>query len=61
MMTTASEKLQVVERELRMRRDVYPRWVANGKMSPQEAAYQIRVMEEIATDYVQLSQGERLL
>lgn len=35
-------------RELRMRESVYPRWVANGKMTQARADYELRVMREIA-------------
>ena len=37
-----------VERELRLRRRVYPQWVAAGKLSQQKADRQIAVMEAIA-------------
>ena len=44
---SAQAKLEEVERELAMRRDVYPRWVRDRKMSQQRADYQIHVMEAI--------------
>lgn len=34
-----------VRRELNVRRTVYPRLVANGKLSPEEAAERMRRME----------------
>jgi hypothetical protein len=58
---THTEKREAIERELRMRRDVYPRWVAKGNLTQQEADYQIKIFEAIAIDYWNLSQGERLL
>lgn len=34
-----------------MRRSLYPKWVANGRMTQQEADDRIAVMEAIAKDY----------
>ena len=45
------EKLACLEREIRMRRKVYPRWVELGKMKEKDAAREIATMEEIAKDY----------
>jgi len=50
-----------VERELRMRRSVYPGWVQIGRMSKERAAQEVRIMEAIAADYAALAQSERLL
>lgn len=58
---TASSKLACVERELRYRRRVYERRVADGKMTPNAARQEIAVMESIAEDYRALAQKERLL
>jgi hypothetical protein len=44
-------KLLCLERELRLRRRVYPRWVELGKMKMHQAEYEIEVMEAIANDY----------
>jgi hypothetical protein len=44
-------KLMCLERELRMRRRVYPRWVELGKMKMRQAEHEIEVMEAIADDY----------
>lgn len=48
---TAAEKLRCVERELKMRRSVYPRWQAAGKMSAPQADHEIKVMSAIVDDY----------
>ncbi len=48
---TPAEKLKSVERELGMRRQVYPRRVAEGKMKQEAADREIAVMEAIADDY----------
>lgn len=46
-----AEKLAEVERELVMRRRVYPRSVSSGKLSQERADRGIAVMEAIAEDY----------
>ena len=45
------EKLIAVQRELNMRRSVYARRVADGKMSAKFAEQQIAVFEAIERDY----------
>ena len=50
---TLDQKCQELRRELAMRRSVYRRDVANGKMSPQEAANRIAILETILDDYQQ--------
>jgi hypothetical protein len=54
-------KHRAVLRELRMRKDVYPRRVAAGKMSPHQAGEEIAIFEQIAEDYAQKAESERLL
>lgn len=44
-------KLRSIEREISLRRRVYPRWVAAGRLKQAEADHEIRVMEAIADDY----------
>lgn len=48
-----------------MRKRVYPRWVAAGKMTHREARHEIDVMAAMLADYVVLTgqdeQEERLL
>lgn len=41
------EQIKCVEREISMRQRVYPRWVANEKMTQAKADYEIRVMKEV--------------
>jgi hypothetical protein len=50
-MFTDTEKREAVEREAKMRRRVYPRWIKQKKMSQREAYKQIALMDEIADDY----------
>ncbi len=44
-------KRRCVERELSMRKRVYPRWIADGRMKQADADEQIRIMEAIRDDY----------
>lgn len=44
-------KRQCIERELNMRRSVYPHWIRKGKIAPGEANRQIAIMEDILRDY----------
>jgi hypothetical protein len=60
-MTTNREKLDAVERELTLRRRVYPNRVACHRMSQAFADEQIAIFEAIAADYRQLAGAERLL
>lgn len=45
---SVDEMVMAAERELKYRRQVYPRLVHQGKMTEQEAAYEISVMHAIA-------------
>lgn len=40
-----NQQIEEIERELKMRRSVYPRWVSAGKLRRGEAEYQIARME----------------
>jgi hypothetical protein len=44
------DKLKVIERELALRKQVYPGSVKTGRMKQAEADFQIGVMEAIAID-----------
>lgn len=48
---TPADKRACIERELRMRRRVYPRWVEAGRLTRQQADREIAVMEAILGDY----------
>lgn len=48
---TLADKLSCIRRELRLRHDTYPRLIQRGVMTPDFAAYQMRVMEAIRDDY----------
>lgn len=51
MQFTKKQKLEAVERELKFRREVYPRRIHERRMTKKAADYQIAVMEAIAEDY----------
>lgn len=48
---TRAEKRDCALREVRMRLQVYPRWVAAGKMTQAEADRELARMRAIADDY----------
>ena len=48
---TDDDKYQCAQREVKMRRKVYPRWIAMGKMNSERALKEIAIMEAIARDY----------
>ena len=50
-MFTRVEKLKALEREIEMRKRVFPKRVDKGLMKQDEADRQVAVMEEIAEDY----------
>lgn len=45
------EKLTELKREIRMRHSVYPRWIARGMLTQDEADRQIAILEAVAADY----------
>jgi hypothetical protein len=46
-----SDKLASIERELRLRHRVYPRRIADGHMTADQARREIEIMEAIRDDY----------
>ena len=46
-MVTISEQIKCVRREIDYRKRLYPRWVQEGKLTQQEANYQIEAMEYV--------------
>lgn len=58
---TAAQKLRAVERELKFRRGVYPRWVEAKKLTQKFADEQIAIFEAIQRDYFAAEQTEKLL
>jgi len=60
-MFTAEDKLREIERELKLRRRLYPQWIATGKLDEHDARRQIDILQAIADDYEKQAQKERLL
>ncbi len=56
-----SDLLACAEREVRMRRRVYPRWVAEGRMTKAKADLETAQMEAIVDHLRAQAEGERLL
>ncbi len=47
------QKHDAAVREVKMRHRVYPRWVADGRMTQAKADEEIAIMEAIAADYAE--------
>jgi hypothetical protein len=60
-MFTAAEKKSAVERELSYRRRVYPRRIADGRMTQALADRQIAIFEQILEDYGKTEESEGLI
>ena len=58
---TAKEKREAAERELKMRQRVYPRWVADKRMTQEKADHETAVMAAIVEDYKTQERVERLI
>jgi hypothetical protein len=46
------DKLHCLERELAMRKAVYPKWVSAKRMKQEKADHEIATMEAILDDYI---------
>lgn len=53
-----SEKLAVIERELRRRYKEYPKLVDAQRMSEKKSKHEIEALEDVAADYRALVEGE---
>lgn len=58
---TAADKLACAERELKYRRRVYPRRVAESKMTQKLADHETACMQAIVLDYQKKAESERLI
>jgi hypothetical protein len=58
---SAAEKLACAERELRLRRRNYHRYLATGRISVRKAAYELAVMRAIVEDLRAAAEKDRLL
>jgi len=48
---TDAEKIAELRKEITMRKRVFPRWVADGRMKQADADRRIAILEEIAAEY----------
>lgn len=60
-MITVAEQVKCIERELALRKRVYPRWIEQSKISPGKAEYEIKVMESIRLSLLLMPQEQSLL
>lgn len=54
-MTTLTEQINCVKREINYRKRLYPVWVQNGKITQNDANYQIDCMECVLNSLVVLN------
>lgn len=57
-MTTIPEMLKCAERELALRKNVYPSLVRRGKMSVTASDYELKTMEHIADHFRELAAAQ---
>ena len=48
-MISLDKQIHSIQREIRMRKRVYPKWVRSGQLDQKEADYGIAVMEAVLT------------
>lgn len=60
-MITIDEQIKAVEREISMRRRVYPRWVENKRMSQEKAVKEVKAMEAVLETLKEVQKQSRLL
>jgi hypothetical protein len=51
------DQIREVDREIAMRRNCYPRWVATGRMTQEEADRRIRNMEAVRATFSELEKS----
>lgn len=56
---TLKEKIRCLQREIAMRKRVYPRWVESGRMSYEDSQREIETMRAILGDYQRADAGAR--
>ncbi|GIV18827.1 MAG: hypothetical protein KatS3mg023_0578 [Armatimonadota bacterium] len=52
---TTEQKIQALRREIALRKNVYKRRIAEGKMTEEQAQNEIAIMEEILEEYIRLT------
>ena len=55
---TNAEKCREAEREVALRRHVFPRWVSEKRMRQETADYRIAIMQAMADDYKKLAEKD---
>lgn len=50
-----NQQIKTVQREIAMRKRVYPRWVSQGKMTKAKAEHEIKAMEAVHQTLVDLA------
>lgn len=50
---TTEDKIKEIQRELNMRKKVFPTWVLQGRLKQDIAEKRIKIFEEILADYKQ--------
>jgi hypothetical protein len=58
-MVTLAEQIAEAQRELALRKRLYPAWVRTGKLDAGEGTHQIRCMEEIVRTLMRLDAEQR--
>jgi hypothetical protein len=58
-MITLAEQIAEVQRELALRRQVYPKLIRGGKLDPGDAKWQLLVMEEVLRTLMRLDAEQR--
>jgi hypothetical protein len=58
-MITLNDQIECAERELAIRKQVYPGWVDKGRMAPDKANHEIECMAEIVYTLIGLKSQER--
>jgi hypothetical protein len=61
MQFTNEQLRDCAKRELAMRRRVYPRWIAQSRMTPAKAQAEIEMMEAIEAHFESAAWSERLI
>jgi hypothetical protein len=58
---TLAEQIAEAQRELALRRKMYPQWVKSGKLDAGDAKYQLQVQEAIVRTLMRLDAEQRQL
>jgi hypothetical protein len=60
-MITIEDQIKAVEREISMRRRVYPKWIISGRMSQEKAVKEVKAMEAVLETLKEVQKQSRLL